>query len=166
MPHPGNDPDERARASQTARRAVTGLAGDRGAEVTTRPAFPGSDITVRDVEPLAGARSARDIELGSRRTAREYVRAAREAGRGWGEIGQVCVPKISSTSCHQAVFVDQAADASLSSDVVLVEVGRFGQRFQRRSAVQRPVRPVLVVVGLVLAQDLQQMGLVPIEGAV
>ena len=38
--------------------------------------------------PLAGARSARDIELGSRHAAREYIRAAREAGHGWDEIGQ------------------------------------------------------------------------------
>jgi len=29
-------------------------------------------------------------------------------------------------SCDQAALVDQAADASLSSDVVLVEVGRCG----------------------------------------
>jgi hypothetical protein len=43
-----------------------------------------------------------------------------------GRRFSLCVPKISSTSCDQAVFVDQAADASLSSDVVLVEVGRFG----------------------------------------
>jgi DHA2 family multidrug resistance protein-like MFS transporter len=38
----------------------------------------------------------------------------------------LCVPKISSMSCDQAVFVNQAADAGSSSDVVLVEVGRFG----------------------------------------
>jgi hypothetical protein len=88
MPHPGNDPEERARASEAARRAVTGLARDRGAQFTTRPAFPGSDITVHDVEPLAGARSARDIEVGSWHAAREYIRTAREAGHGWDEIGQ------------------------------------------------------------------------------
>ena len=48
----------------------------------------------------------------------------------------MCVPKTSSTSCGQAVFVDQATDAGLSSDAVLVEVDRFGQRFQRRGAVK------------------------------
>jgi hypothetical protein len=37
----------------------------------------------------------------------------------------LCVPRISSTSCDQAVFVDQATDASLFPDAVLVEVGRF-----------------------------------------
>ena len=38
----------------------------------------------------------------------------------------LCVPKTSSTSCDQAIFVDQATDASLFSDAVLVEVDRFG----------------------------------------
>jgi hypothetical protein len=36
------------------------------------------------------------------------------------------VPKTSSTSCGQAVFVDQATDASLSSDAVLSEIDRLG----------------------------------------
>jgi hypothetical protein len=34
--------------------------------------------------------------------------------------------EISSASCDQAVVVDHAADAGLSSDAVLAEVGRFG----------------------------------------
>src|SRR3979411_1667181 len=79
---------------------------------------------------------------------------------------RVCVPKTSSKSCDQAIFVDQATGASLSSDAVPLKIDRFGQRFQRRGAVQGPVRPVLVVVGLVLAQDPPQMVLVPDEGAV
>ena len=56
-------------------------------------------------------------------------------------------------SCDLAIFVDQTTDASLSSDTVLTEIDRWGQRFQRRGAVQGAVRPVLIVVGLVLAQD-------------
>jgi len=36
------------------------------------------------------------------------------------------VPRSSSTSCDQAVFVDQATDASLSPDPVLPEIDRFG----------------------------------------
>ena len=36
------------------------------------------------------------------------------------------VPRSSSTSRDQAVFVDQATDASLSSDPVLSEIDRFG----------------------------------------
>jgi hypothetical protein len=74
------------------------------------------------------------------------------------------VPKTSSMSCDQAIFVDQATDTSVSSDAVLLKIDRFGQRFQRR-AVQGAVRAVLIVVGLVLAQDPPQMGLVPDESA-
>ena len=36
------------------------------------------------------------------------------------------VPKTSSKSCDQAIFVDQATDASLPPDAVLVEIERFG----------------------------------------
>jgi hypothetical protein len=68
----------------------------------------------------------------------------------------LCVPKTSSRSCDQAIFVDQATDASVSSDAVLVEIDRFGQRCQRRGAVQGAVRPVLVVVGLVVPNDLSR----------
>jgi hypothetical protein len=78
----------------------------------------------------------------------------------------LCVPKTSSASRDQAIFAYQATDASLSSDAVLLKISRFKQRFQRRGAVQGAVRPVLVVVGLVLAQDPPQMALVPDEGSV
>ncbi len=38
------------------------------------------------------------------------------------------VPKTSSTSCDQSIFVDQATDATLFSDAVLVDsaVASFG----------------------------------------
>jgi hypothetical protein len=36
------------------------------------------------------------------------------------------VPETSSTSCDQAIFVDQPADASKFSDAVLVEIDRLG----------------------------------------
>jgi hypothetical protein len=38
-------------------------------------------------------------------------------------------------------------------DTVLLKIDRFGERFQRRSGVRRPVGRVLIVMGLVLAQD-------------
>src|ERR1019366_3677829 len=68
--------------------------------------------------------------------------------RGRARIGwvRVWVPITSSTSCDQVIFVDQATDVSVFSDAVLVEVDRFGQRLQRRGAVQGAVRPGLVVV--------------------
>ena len=36
------------------------------------------------------------------------------------------VPKTSSRSCDQAIFVDQASDASLSCYAVLLKIDRFG----------------------------------------
>jgi hypothetical protein len=55
-------------------------------------------------------------------------------------------------------------------DVEVVEgVGfgdRFGDRPQGRSAVQGAVRPVLIVEGLELAERVEQVGLVPDQGAV
>ena len=69
-------------------------------------------------------------------------------------------------SCNEAIFADQATDASVPSDAVLLKIDWFGQRFQRRGAVQGAVRPVLIVVSLILAQDPAQMVLVPDEGAV
>jgi predicted nucleic acid-binding protein len=84
-----------------------------------------------------------------------------------GEFEHVlCVPKTSSTSCDQAVFVDQATDASLFPDAILLKIDKFGPRLQRCGTVQGAVRPVLIVMGLVLAQDPPQMGLGPDEGAV
>ena len=38
----------------------------------------------------------------------------------------LCVPITSSTSCHQAIFADQATGLSLSSDAVQVEIDRLG----------------------------------------
>jgi hypothetical protein len=51
------------------------------------------------------------------------MRRRTQAGAGGGDL---CVPKTSSKSCDQAIFVDQATGASLSSDAVLVEIDRFG----------------------------------------
>ena len=76
---------------------------------------------------------------------------------GHVEDDELCVPRTSSTSCDQAIFVDQATGASVFSDAVLLQIDRFGQRCQRRGAVQRAVRPMLVMVGLVVAQDPPQM---------
>ena len=38
----------------------------------------------------------------------------------------LCVPITSSTSCDQPILVDHAADVSVSSDAVQVEVDRLG----------------------------------------
>jgi hypothetical protein len=40
-------------------------------------------------------------------------------------LHDLCVPKTSSTSCDQVIFVDQASDVSAFPDAVQVEVGEF-----------------------------------------
>jgi hypothetical protein len=78
-----------AAARETAGREAFRLARDAGAPIVTRPMFRGEpEPAVRDVEPLAGARAARDLELAARSAARDYVRQAREAGHGWDQIGR------------------------------------------------------------------------------
>jgi hypothetical protein len=60
----------------------------------------------------------------SPRTSRRWGNAA-----GWSGCSRrhrLSVPKTSSTSCDQVIFVYQATDASLSSDAVTVEIDRFG----------------------------------------
>lgn len=75
-----------AAARETARREAQRLARDTGAQTVTRPVLPGSP-DIRDVEPLAGAAAARDLENASRRTARDYIARARQAGHDWTQIG-------------------------------------------------------------------------------
>src|SRR5215469_7433641 len=72
---------------RAARRAVIDLAVQRGADVIRRPAYPGAQPSVRDVEPLAGLQAALELEHGAQSTVRQYMRAAREAGYSWHEIG-------------------------------------------------------------------------------
>jgi hypothetical protein len=78
----------RFEARETARREAFRLARDTGAPVIERPMYSrDKEPTVRDVEPLAGARAARDLETALLGTARDYIRQAREAGHGWDQIG-------------------------------------------------------------------------------
>jgi hypothetical protein len=82
--------EQRMRAArETARREASRLARDADAAIVTRPMFRGDkEPAVRDVEPVAGARAARDLELAALGTARDYIRQAREAGHGWEQIGR------------------------------------------------------------------------------
>jgi hypothetical protein len=72
-----------------------------------------------------------------------------------------------SVSCDLRVFVDDAAYEITSAGPESVEGGDgLGQRRERRSLSDGSVRPVLVMVGLVLPQDVQEVLLVPDESAV
>ena len=75
-----------AAARDTARREAQRLARDTGAQTVSQPVLPGGP-DIPDVEPLAGAAAARDLQLACHRTARDYIARARQAGHDWDQIG-------------------------------------------------------------------------------
>jgi hypothetical protein len=87
MTTPNNADEQRWAARNRAYRAVFELARAAGAQPITRPAYRGSEYTVQDVDPLAGLTASRQLELAARQYATDYIRAAREAGRTWHDIG-------------------------------------------------------------------------------
>ena len=84
---PQNSPDDMDTAYDQVRAAARRIALGDGAQIVRRPIIPGAQATVRDLEPLAGARAARKVELGARAAAVGYIRDAREAGHSWDQIG-------------------------------------------------------------------------------
>ena len=92
MPPEQTRSDDKLRVLRTARdaarRAAFEIARSAGAQIITRPAYQGAQMAIRDVEPLAGMRASRQVELGARGAARDYIRQAREAGHDWHRIGQ------------------------------------------------------------------------------
>ena len=146
MPQPANDPDERAQASPGYRaiQAIRDLARDRGAEFITRPNFPGSRLTVHDLEPLTGARAARDIELTARHAARDYIRQAREAGHGWDQIGHALGITPGATADQAGLTVAEATYTYAAGSPHTDSAIRYGRSFvcdappaTRRSATGR-----------------------------
>ena len=129
MPDSAFGPEERARASGAARRALTDLARDRGAEFITRPNFPGSRMTVHDLEPLTGARAARDIELAARHDAREYLRRAREAGHSWDQIGQALGVAPNADADQAGLSVAEAAYTYAAGNPYTDTAMRYGRSF-------------------------------------
>jgi hypothetical protein len=134
MPDPASDPDEFTASRSHARQAVVGLARHRGAEFTAWPASREPGSPVRDLEPLAGARAARDIELGARHSARQYLRAAREAGHGWAQIGHALGLAPNADADQAGLTVAEAAytyaAGSSHSDTAI----RYGRSFVWRCA--------------------------------
>ena len=129
MPDSASGPDERARASDAVRRPLIVLARDRGAELITRQASRGSDMTIRDLEPLAGARAARDIELGARHAAREYIRTAREAGHSWDQIGHALEVIPNADADQVGLTVAQAAYTYAAGSPHTDTAVRYGRSF-------------------------------------
>jgi hypothetical protein len=82
--------ERQARAARNfARQAVHGLARELGAQAASRPMFRhdlGSPA-VRDYDPAPGMRAARAVELAAWRRTRDYIKAARQDGMSWQQIG-------------------------------------------------------------------------------
>jgi hypothetical protein len=135
MPDPASGPDERtkqfAAIRDHARQAVAGLARCRGAEFTTRPSRD-SGLTARDLEPLTGARAARDIELGARHAARDYIRQAREAGHSWDQIGQALGVAANADADQTGLSVAEAAYTYAAGSPYTDTAVRYGRSFAWR----------------------------------
>jgi hypothetical protein len=136
MPDSPRDRDERARQFATirdhARQAVIGLARCRGARFITREAHRGSDMTVHDLEPLDGARAARDIELGARHAARDYIRQAREAGHSWDQIGHALGVAPNADADQTGLSVAEAAYTYAAGSPHTDSAIRYGRSFAWR----------------------------------
>jgi len=130
MPQPTNSPDERAASGYDgAYRAVFGLARDRGAELITRQLYRGSDTTVRDMAPLDGAQAARDIELGARRAAHDYIRQARQGGHSWDQIGHALGLAPGADADQTGTTVAEAAYTYAAGNPHTDTARRYGRDF-------------------------------------
>jgi hypothetical protein len=111
-------------AAKVAQRSPGAKSGDRISRSLTQPQ--------RDA--WSGSSSGTDRRRGSaagsplRRRARRCGSPAMGIACRRSRAGYLWVPRTSSTSCDQAVFVDHAADARVSSDTVLLKIdGRAGR---------------------------------------
>jgi hypothetical protein len=129
MPDPASGPGEFTASRSHARQAVVGLARHRGAEFTARPASREPGSPVRDLEPLTGARAARDIELASRRAARGYLRAAREAGHSWDQIGHALGLAPGADTDQAGLTVAEAAYTYAAGNPQTDTAIRYGRSF-------------------------------------
>jgi len=123
--------EQRRRAARdTARRDAFQLARSTGASTVMRPMFRGEDEpAVRDVEPLAGARAARDLELAAKGTARDYIRQAREAGHGWQRIGQALGVSPNADADQTGMTVAEAAYTYAAGSPYTDTAARYGRSF-------------------------------------
>src|SRR5215471_15737188 len=125
------NPGQRRRAARdTARRDAFQLARSTGASTVMRPMSRGeNEPTVRDVEPLAGARAARDLELAAKGTARDYIRHAREAGHGWQRIGEALGVSPNADADQTGMTVAEAAYTYAAGSPYTDTAARYGRSF-------------------------------------
>jgi hypothetical protein len=83
-----HDPREHQRIARAlARQAASELARQVEAQASSQSGFRGPHATASGIDPLAGLAASRQIELAARSHAADYIRAAREAGHTWQDIG-------------------------------------------------------------------------------
>jgi hypothetical protein len=125
-------PDRRRQfdnARATTRRAIQSIAIDNGAQIVSRPMYQGSDTTVSDVEPLPAMRAARDLELAARHAAHAYVRAAREGGHSWEEIGTALELQPNGDAQQTGDTVAEAAFTYVTGAPDSEHARRYGRTF-------------------------------------
>lgn len=133
MPPEHTRSDDRLSALRTARnaarRAAIEVARSAGAQFITRPAYQGAQIDIRDLEPLAGMRASRQVELGARGAVRDYIRQAREAGHGWHRIGQALELVPGADPDQQGMTVAEAAYSYAAGRPDTDTALRYGRSF-------------------------------------
>jgi hypothetical protein len=102
-------------ARALARQAASDLARQAEAQASSQSAFRGPHGTASGVDPLAGLAASRQIELAARSHAADYIRAAREAGHTWQDIGSALKPHADAQQAGddvaEAAFTYAAGDA-------------------------------------------------------
>jgi hypothetical protein len=97
----------------------TGLGWGELAEGTVRP---GGVV----MPQVLGQRPAQMMIIDDQQLVEELPPKGPDHPRADGVIRGLWVPRTSSTSCDQPVFVDHATDASAPSDTVLLKIDRLG----------------------------------------
>jgi hypothetical protein len=119
MIHPGLPPSPRPEGCQK-----VGLACESFTDAPGAPARHDNDGDLSQPS-AAPARPGHPVVGLSRERIKPRTRRPHQSISA-GCVKALCVPKISSTSCDQVIFVDQATDVRLFPDAVLVEIDRLG----------------------------------------
>ena len=82
-----HDLQQRRIAGDLARRVMLDLASATGTRTTNPPRSGRCAVGAGDIEPLDRLAASRQLELAAREQTVGYVRAAREAGYSWQDIG-------------------------------------------------------------------------------
>lgn len=114
----------------TVRAEVLKHARASGAQIRERPAWPGSSISIRYAEPLAGIGAAVAMQNAAVRVAADYVKHAREDGTGWLDIGKALGLDDGDRAPYEiaaAAFEWQAGDYDLRQPAVYWKCRACGQ---------------------------------------